>query len=185
MTDTQPQPSPPQPSPPPASPPTAARSATAAIEAALGDLELEYENPQPGAYLVKLEGTHKLATMAWLIVGEHSLSVDAFFCRQPDENHAAFYRHLLELNRTMYGVHFSLDPVGDVYLTGRMPLSSATPDDIDRLLGSILSYADDNFDTALELGFASSIRREWAWRVKRGESLANLRAFARFADPDR
>ncbi len=104
---------------------------------------------------------------------------------QPDENHAAFYRFLLELNGRMYGVHFSLDPVGDVYLTGRMPLSAATPAEIDRLLGSILSYADDNFDTALERGFASSIRREWAWRVKRGESLANLRAFARFADPDR
>jgi hypothetical protein len=37
----------------------------------------------------------------------------------------------------------------------------------------------------LEIGFADSIRREWAWRVSRGESLANLAAFARFADPDR
>ncbi len=54
------------------------------IEAALAELGLEYDSPQPGSYLVKLEGTHKLATMAWLVVGEHSLSVDAFFCRQPD-----------------------------------------------------------------------------------------------------
>ncbi|MDX6217445.1 MAG: hypothetical protein QOG99_3029, partial [Frankiales bacterium] len=28
------------------------------------------------------------------------------------------------------------------------------------------------------------IRREWAWRQKRGESTANLAAFARFAAPD-
>jgi hypothetical protein len=157
----------------------------AAIEATLDELELTYESPHPGAYLIRLEGTHKLATMTWLIAGEHSLSVEAFFCRQPDENHAAFYRWLLELNGRMYGVHFSLDSVGDVYLTGKMPLSATAPDDIDRLLGSVLSYSDDNFDTALEIGFASSIRREWAWRVKRGESLANLRAFARFADPER
>ena len=34
----------------------------------------------------------------------------------------------------------------------------------------------------LELGFGSSIRREWAWRVKRGESLANLQAFRSFAE---
>jgi hypothetical protein len=157
----------------------------AAIEATLAELELTYESPHSGAYLIRLEGTHKLATMTWLIAGEHSLSVEAFFCRQPDENHAAFYRWLLELNGRMYGVHFSLDSVGDVYLTGKMPLSATSPDDIDRLLGSVLSYSDDNFDTALEIGFASSIRREWAWRVKRGESLANLQAFARFADPDR
>jgi len=49
---------------------------------------------------------------------------------------------------------------------------------------AVLTYADENFDTMLRLGFGDSIKREWAWRVKRGESLANLRAFARFADPD-
>ena len=149
-----------------------------AIEAALAELELTYDNPRPGAYLVQLEGTHKLATMAWLIVGEHSLSVDAFFCRQPDENHAAFYRFLLERNGRMYGVHFSLDPVGDVYLTGRLPLAAITEAEIDRLLGCVLSYSDEAFNEALMIGFASAIRREWAWREKRGESLANLRPFA-------
>jgi hypothetical protein len=85
----------------------------------------------------------------------------------------------------MYGVHFSLDPVGDVHLVGRVPLAAVDEDEIDRLLGCVLTYADDWFDRALELGFASSIRREWEWRAKRGESLANLQAFARFADPAR
>ena len=159
--------------------------AAGVVEETLRSLELGFEQPRPGAFLVKLEGQHKLATMTWLVVGEHSLGVEAFFCRQPDENHEAFYRFLLERNGRMYGVHFTLDEMGDVYLTGRLPLSSVSADDIDRLLGCVLSYSDENFDTALELGFGSAIRREWAWRVKRGESLANLQAFARFADPDR
>jgi Putative bacterial sensory transduction regulator len=152
------------------------------IEAALDDLGLGYESPRPGAFLVRLEGQHKLATMTWLIVQMHSLHVEAFFCRQPDENHAAFYRFLLERGGRMYGVHFALDPVGDVYLVGRLPLASVSADEIDRLLGCVLTYSDENFDQALMLGFASSIRREWAWRTKRGESLANLQAFARLAD---
>ena len=160
-------------------------SASASVAAALEELGLPYTSERAGAYLVRLEGQHKLATMTWLIVGTHSLAVEAFFCRQPDENHAAFYRFLLERNGRMYGVHFSLDPVGDVYLTGRLPLSAVSVSDIDQLLGCVLTYSDENFDTALELGFASAIRREWAWRAKRGESLANLQAFARFADPDR
>ena len=159
--------------------------AAGVIEETLRSLELEFDQPRPGAFLVKLAGQHKLATMTWLVVGEHSLGVEAFFCRQPDENHEAFYRFLLERNGRMYGVHFTLDQMGDVYLTGRLPLSSVSPADIDRLLGCVLSYSDENFDAALELGFGSAIRREWAWRVKRGESLANLQAFARFADPDR
>jgi hypothetical protein len=158
-----------------------AAAAAAALGAALRALEIEFESPRDGAYLVRLAGQHKLATLTWLIAGAHSLHVEAFFCRQPDENHAAFYRFLLEQGGRMYGVHFALDEAGDVYLVGRMPLASISPAEIDRLLGCVLSYSDDNFDRALMLGFASSIRREWAWRVSRGESTANLRAFARLA----
>jgi hypothetical protein len=105
----------------------------AAIEKALAGLGLGYESPRPGAYLVRLPGQHKLATMTWLIVGAHSLHVEAFFCRQPDENHAAFYRFLLERGGRMFGVHFALDETGDVYLVGRLPLASISPDEIDRI----------------------------------------------------
>ncbi|MEU4542312.1 MULTISPECIES: YbjN domain-containing protein [Nonomuraea] len=155
------------------------------LEAALKSAEVSFEEPRPGAFLVKLPGQHKLATMTWLIVGDQALHVEAFFCRQPDENHAEFYKWLLGKNGGMYGVHFAVDPVGDVYLVGRVPLAAISEEELDRLLGCVLTYADEWFDRALELGFASSIRREWEWRAKRGESLANLRAFARFADPDR
>ena len=65
--------------------------------------------------------------MTWLIARGHSLHVEAFFCRQPDENHAEFYRFLLERGSRMFGVHFALDPVGDVYLVGRLPLGAITP----------------------------------------------------------
>ncbi len=157
--------------------PIQARAASE-IESALAGLGLAAERPQPGSYLVRLEGQHKLATMTWLIVGAHSLHVEAFF-----EDHARFYRFLLERNGRMYGVHFAVDSSGDVYLVGRLPLPSVTADEIDRVLGCVLTYSDENFDPALAIGFASSIRKEWAWRVKRGESVANLRAFARFAGP--
>ncbi|NQW64892.1 MAG: YbjN domain-containing protein, partial [Actinobacteria bacterium] len=49
--------------------------------------------------------------------------------------------------------------------------------ELDRILGSVLQYSDSSFNPLLELGFANAIRREWAWRVSRGESLANLQAF--------
>jgi hypothetical protein len=158
-----------------------AQAATAAVEAALAGLGLTAESPAPGSYLVRLEGQRKLATMTWLIVGTHSLHVEAFFCRQPDENHARFYRFLLERNGRMYGVHFAVDERGDVYLTGRLPLGSVSTEEIDRVLGCVLEYADGSFNVLLEMGFGSSIRREWAWRVKNNQPLANLAAFADFA----
>jgi hypothetical protein len=148
------------------------------LAAVLDRLDLDYTQPEPGAFLIRLAGEHKLATMTWLVAGQHSLQVEAFFCRQPDENHAAFYRFLLERSARMFGVHFALDRTGDVYLTGRLPLTAITDEEIDRLLGCVLSYSDESFNEALKLGFGSAIRREWAWREKRGESLANLRPFA-------
>ncbi len=157
----------------------------ALVRSALTATGLEYEQPREGAFLVRLPGTHKLVTSAWLVVGDHSLLVEAFVIRRPDENHADVYRYLLERNARTYGVHFCLDDLGDVYLVGRVPLSAVTSDEVDRLLGCVLTYADEGFDPLLELGFVSAIRREWAWRLARGESLGNLKAFARFADPER
>ena len=150
----------------------------------LSGLGVSFSSPQPGAFLVRLEGQHKLVTMTWLIADTHSLHVEAFFCRQPDENHAEFYRFLLERGSRMFGVHFALDPVGDVHLVGRLPLATIEPAEIDRLLGCVLTYSDENFDQALMIGFASSIIREYEWRTKRGESKANLRAFARLTGED-
>ncbi len=163
---------------PPASAGPAGDDATRLGEILAG-LGVSYESPQPGAFAVRLEGQHKLVTLTWLIVTPHSLHVEAFFCRQPDENHAEFYRFLLERGSRMFGVHFALDETGDVHLVGKLPLAAISPQEIDRLLGCVLSYSDENFDQALMIGFASSIRREWDWRTKRGESLANLRPFAR------
>src|SRR6202451_1017156 len=149
-------------------PPSDQEAAASAIGAALQELGLGWESPQPGSYLVKLEGQHKLATMTWLIAGRHSLHVEAFFCPPPDEDPPRFYRFLLERSGRMFGVHFALDPAGDVYLVGRLPLASVSTAEVDRILGCVLTYSDENFDPALAIGFASSIRKEWAWRGERG-----------------
>jgi Putative bacterial sensory transduction regulator len=151
----------------------------------LRDSELVHEHLGPGRWVVDLPGTKKLKTVCGLIVGEHALRVEAFVCRQPDENREQLWTFLLQHNARMYGVSYSIDSVGDVYLTGRLPHAAVTPEEIDRILGAVLSYADDHFNAMLEIGFGTSIRREWEWRVKRGESLRNLEAFAAFADPGR
>ncbi|MGI8698322.1 MAG: YbjN domain-containing protein, partial [Mycobacteriales bacterium] len=148
----------------------------AVLRAALDEQELPYQRTAPGAYLVRLEGSHKLATMTWLVVGQHSLRVEAFVVRRPEDNVEAVYRFLLGRNARMFGVAFSVDALGDVYLVGRLPLAAVTAAEIDRLLGCVLTYSDESFNTVLEIGFAASIRREWEWRRKRGESTANLAA---------
>ncbi|MFD5075474.1 YbjN domain-containing protein [Streptomyces sp. NPDC058371] len=152
--------------------------AVSIIEQVLTEAELEWESPETGSYVVKLPGTRKLSTTVSLIVGKHSLSLNAFVIRHPDENAEAVHRWLLERNLKLYGVGYAVDRLGDVYLVGKLPLAAVTPDEIDRLLGSVLEAADGSFNTLLELGFASAIRKEYAWRVSRGESTRNLDAFS-------
>nr|MDT0660322.1 YbjN domain-containing protein [Micromonospora sp. DSM 115978] len=155
----------------------------ALIERVCAERELPCESNGEFSYAVTMPGTHKLKTICNLIVGEHALRVEAFVMRQPDERREELWTWLLQRNARMYGVAFSIDAVGDVYLTGRIGLAGVTEEELDRLLGSVLTYADESFDTMLEIGFGSAIRREWEWRVKRGESLANLQAFAHLFEP--
>ncbi len=151
--------------------------AGAIIEQVLNDAELEWESPSSGSYVVKLPGTRKLSTTLSLIVGKHSLSLNAFVIRRPDENAEGVHRWLLQRNLKLYGVSYAVDSLGDVYVAGKLPLAAVTEEELDRLLGSVLEAADGSFNTLLELGFASAIRKEYAWRMSRGESTRNLDAF--------
>jgi hypothetical protein len=153
-----------------------------AISGYLESSGLEWEPAGVGTVVVTLPGHHKLRTTTSLTVGEHALTINAFVARNPDENHEAVYRWLLERNQRMYAVSFAVDHLGDIYLVGRVSLDAVTATELDRLLGSVLEYADGAFNTILELGFATAIRREWAWRRSRGESTANLAAFSHLAE---
>jgi len=150
------------------------------IRRALADSQVQFTEPSPSTFVAELPGQKRLKTSCWLIVGAQGLAVEAFVMRRPDENAEAVHRWLLAHNPRMFAVSWSIDDAGDIYLTGRLPLAAVTGEVIDRLLGSVLDYADSAFNTLLELGFGSSIRREWAWRESRGESLANLAAFEGF-----
>jgi hypothetical protein len=153
-------------------------AAESAVRDFLADSGLEWEPGGPGTFVVTLPGITKLRTTAALTVGEHALTVNAFVARNPDENHEAVYRWLLERNRRMFAVAFAVDHLGDIYLVGRLPLAAVTVDELDGVIGAVLEYADGSFNTILELGFASAIRREWQWRTSRGEPTDNLAAFA-------
>ena len=84
----------------------------------------------------------------------------------------------------MYGLAYTLDNLGDIYLVGRMSLHSVTPEELDRIFGQVLDAVDRDFNALLELGFRTSIQKEWKWRVSRGESLKNLRAFEHLIDDE-
>lgn len=151
------------------------------IEAALREQELEWQRLDDSTFAIALPGEKRLKTACILTVGAHALEIEAFVMRAPEENREQVYSWLLQRNTRMYAVSWAIDGAGDVYLSGRVPLASVSADELDRILGSVLEASDGSFNVLLEMGFGSSIRREWAWRVKNDQPLTNLAAFADFA----
>lgn len=155
----------------------AAQAASAELRDYLSGAELEYEEPVPGTFAVTVPGEHRLKTTVSIVISAHGASLNAFVVRNPDENHLTVYRWLLERNRKIYALAYASDQFGDIYLVGKFPHSSMNPDELDRIFGSVAENSDGMFDHLLELGFKTSIQREWAWRLSRGESTRNLAAF--------
>ena len=154
----------------------------ATVQEALAELGVEFEQPTPSTFVAVLPGEQKLRTTVSLVIGRHSLSANAFVARRLDENSDGVHEWLLKQNAKHPGVAFGIDPLGDVYAVSWLPIDAVTVAEVDQLLGRILSVADSSFNVLLELGFASSIRREWAWRVSRGEPLDNLQAFTHLVE---
>ncbi len=154
------------------------QAALESVRAALATLEVPVEDgTRAGELVLTLPGEHKLRTVCSLLVGARDLSVQAFVIRHPDERHEEVYRLLLRRNLRLRSVAYAVDAAGDVYLTGRVPLAGLDTAALDRLLGEVLAASDGPFDELLALGFLTAMRREWAWRLDRGESTANLEAF--------
>ncbi len=161
-----------------------AEQVEAEVRAFLDEAGLPWElGGRPGELVVTLPGDQKLRTVCSLVVAEQSLSVSAFVVRNPDENHEAVYRYLLRRNLRLPGLAYAIDKAGDVYLTGRVPLAGVDAAYLDQVLGVVLDAADGAFNELLALGFLESMKKEWAWRVSRGESTRNLAAFAHLLQP--
>lgn len=157
-----------------------AKARLESLSAQLEGLEVEHQVFKD-AVVVELPGTKKLKTTVLLVPSADSLRVEAFVARSPEENVPGVHEWLLQRNRRMFGIAYTVDLRGDIYLVGQLP-AKLEDADLDRLLGQLLESADGDFNSILELGFSTSIRKEWEWRTDRGESVANLQQFRHLAE---
>lgn len=158
-------------------------AAAAAIRAWCADAAVEWDEPAPGQFVVVLPGEQKLRTTVSVSVAEAGVTINAFVIRHPDENEPGVHRWLLERNRRIFGLGYAIDPFGDIFLVGVLPVAGFNVATMDQVMGSVLNNSDEVFNHLLELGFSTAIKAEWRWRLDRGESTRNLEAFRHLAEP--
>lgn len=147
------------------------------LRESFADANIQHELLDDSTILVTVPGEKKLYTNVIFKVSEKTLSINAFVIRKPDQNAEKVHDWLLRHNAANYLLSYAINELGDIYLVGRLPIALVSRDEVDRILGAIHEYCDASFNILLELGFADAIRREWAWRLSRGESVANLQEF--------
>lgn len=130
--------------------------------------DLQWEQPKPNGWFAVLRGERKRTIPFYIELGDRTAVVESHFMRAPDENHDRLYAYLLRRNLRTYLLRFALYDSGDVMLVGVLPLPLITTEEIDRVAGQVLTTADEAFNEALRLGFASYIEREQAWRARVG-----------------
>ncbi|WP_210603273.1 YbjN domain-containing protein [Brevibacterium oceani] len=138
--------------------------------------DVPVDSVEDSEIVVTLPGEKKLKTNVAISVFARTAHLQAFVIRHPDENTAEFNRWLLQKNLKPGPVAFAIDSLGDVYLRASVPREHLLAE-LDGLLGAMLQAADSSFNELLLIGFLTGMKREWAWRVSRGESTRNLAAF--------
>lgn len=135
----------------------------------LTDLGVELERVEAGAYVVTLPGARRARTLLWLVAGEQDVLVEAFVmhvvpsgCPDP----AALHRHLLRANLPRRQVHFAVDDVGDVFLTGSLPHASLDATGVDRLLGEVLALLEQHQDALVRLAYGDRLADDPALAAK-------------------
>ncbi len=122
----------------------------------------------PDVWLTALPGERKRNLPVLLRLADRFLHIRALLCGPLDEGHADVYRYLLERNQSAQPVHSALDDAGNVILTGQVPLAVLDVDSFDRLLGAIITVADEVYFTVLRHGFAGYVDMEQRWRARAG-----------------
>jgi hypothetical protein len=119
----------------------------------LEELGAETDRTGERAWFVRLPSVKRGTLAAGLVCGDRTLTLQAFFMRRPDRDHAQVYERLLRKNLGLYAWRFALDEAGDLFLTAQVDLDGVDADALDRLLGTLTTYVDETWEGVLRLGF--------------------------------
>ena len=130
------------------------------IENYLKEHNLDWEPDGDDAWYIRMVGEFKKSPGISMIlrIGERTVQVESYFIRAPEaEVEARAYKWILQRNWRQY-LRYACDEEGAIHLVGQVPLDCFDADELDRLIGSVLEYQDENFRAFLEIGFPRALQ---------------------------
>ena len=109
-------------------------------------------------WFVRVQGEEKDVFTIWFHLRQRTLHYETYVMPAPEENHAAFYEHLLKRNLKLYGAAFAIGDEDAVFLVGQLANESVTDDELDRLLGSLYAWVEQFFRPAMRIGYAGRFK---------------------------
>jgi hypothetical protein len=106
-------------------------------------------------WFMRLHGEQKDVFTIWFHLRQRTLHYETYVMPAPEENHAAFYEHLLRRNLKLYGAAFAIGDEEAVFLVGQLANAAISEPELDRVLGSLYAWVEQFFRPALRIGFAT------------------------------
>lgn len=105
-------------------------------------------------WFVRVTGEQKDVFTIWFHLRQRTLHYETYVMPAPEENHAAFFEHLLRRNLKLYGASFAIGEEDAVFLVGQLDNGAISNDELDRVLGSLYAWVEQYFRPAMRIGFA-------------------------------
>jgi Putative bacterial sensory transduction regulator len=106
-------------------------------------------------WFVRVTGEQKDVFTIWFHLRQRTLHYETYVMPAPEENHAAFYEHLLRRNNRLYGAAFAIGEEDAIFLVGQLGNDVVDDEELDRILGSLYAWVEQFFRPALRIGYAS------------------------------
>ncbi len=110
-------------------------------------------------WFVRVRGDAKDVFTIWFHLRQRTLHYETYVMPAPEENAADLYAYLLRHNPGLYGAAFGIGDEEAIFLTGQLGNDAVDDDELDRILGSLYTWVERFFPTALRIGFASHFAR--------------------------
>jgi len=117
-----------------------------------------------GAWDLLVPSYWKESVAVSLHLGDRTLKAEAFFMRAPEDNADHAYRLLLQRNERGGPWRFCANEAGDATLVALVPLAAVTEEELDRLLGTLVTLTDETYKPYMELAFQRGLEEQ----VRRG-----------------